>query len=38
MKPKREATHNENDCTLRGGENLFTNNNLRLMLNDGYFD
>jgi len=32
---KRQATHNENDRTLKGGENL---NNLKLTLNDYYFN
>jgi len=34
VKPNAKQTHNENDRTLRGEENLFTNNNLRLTLND----
>jgi len=29
---------NENDRTLKGGENIFTNNDFRLTLNDGYFN
>jgi len=29
---------NENDRTLKGGENLFTNNHFRLTLNDDYFN
>jgi len=30
----RLATHNENDCTLRGLENIFTSNNHRFSLGD----
>jgi len=33
-----KQTHSETDCTIRGGENLFTNNNLSLTLNDGYLN
>jgi len=33
-----KQTHSETDCTLGGGENHFTNNNLSITLNDGYLN